>query len=91
METIRINIIYKGNFRKHLIFLLEEDCLYFLKKYGVNPYKDLIRINRADKPGTYYLVYFPDSKKMGAGEDDKNLEIEEIIIGPFYELYLEDI
>lgn len=84
MNTIKVSIIYKGNLRKDLMFNLEEECLLFLKKYGVVLYKDFMRMDRLDKPGAYYLVYIPERIKMGAGEDDKNLEIKQIIVDKFY-------
>ena len=82
---IRARIYYKGNLRRDLVFdTPEEDgnLRWYIKQYGLDLDKDFMSGERINHD--WYWFYIPVNKKLyGIEDDDRNLEIEKIIIEPF--------
>lgn len=78
MRVIFVNIFYKNNQRKNRMFTMEEDYVWFMKKYGFDPEKDKRVTKKRD--GTSLEYFIPNGKMYGQEDDDKYLEIEEILV-----------
>lgn len=77
MSAIKVDIYYKGNLRKSRIIVLEEEYALFMSRYGIDVKKDM---NKTIKGSDEIEYYVPKGKLYGIDEDDKNLQIEEIIV-----------
>lgn len=79
MKAIKIDIYYKGDLRKSRICLNEEDYTMFMNWYGFEPdNKNILVKKRTDKPDFEY--FYPKTTLHGKEKDDKNLEIEMIVV-----------
>ena len=85
MKATKIDIYYKGDLRKSRICTTEEDYTWFMDWYGFNRDSNKIfHAKRKDKPELEY--FYPKTPMRGKEDDDKNLEIEVIIVNKNWEM-----
>ena len=81
---IKVTIYYRGNFRKARIFDTEEELQWYMQRYGLDLEKDFRTGKRNNNPDAWYWFFIPFKRKIyGIDEDDRELEIEEILIEPW--------
>lgn len=84
MKAIKIDIYYKGDLRKSHICSTEEDYAQFMKWYGFDPNSNKIIAKRNDNLELEY--FYPKTPMQGKENDDKDLQIEMIIVNKNWEM-----
>ena len=81
---IKVTIYYRGNFRKARIFDTDEDLRWYIQHYGLDLEKDFHTGKRVNNHDAWYQFFIPSKQKIyGIEKDDRELEIEEILIEPW--------
>lgn len=82
---IKVTIYYRGNFRKARILDTDEELQWYMQRYGLDLEKDFRTGKRNNNPDAWYWFFIPFKQKIyGIDEDDRELEIEEVLIEPWF-------